>query len=83
MSKQRVSRRSFLRSTAVSSTGAALATLPAADPLWTAGNILITSHTSARSPQTDGRVRNLFCENFRRYVNGLPLLNVVDKERGY
>jgi phosphoglycerate dehydrogenase-like enzyme len=57
--------------------------LPADDPLWTAGNILITSHTSARSPQTDERVRNLFCENLRRYVNGLPLLNVVDKERGY
>jgi phosphoglycerate dehydrogenase-like enzyme len=57
--------------------------LPAADPLWTAGNILITSHTSARSPQTEDRVRNLFCENVRRYVNGLPLLNVVDKERGY
>ena len=57
--------------------------LPADDPLWTAGNVLITSHTSARSPQTDERVRNLFCENVRRYVNGLPLLNVVDKERGY
>jgi len=25
----------------------------------------------------------LFSENVRRYVAGLPLLNVVDKQRGY
>jgi len=26
---------------------------------------------------------NLFCENLRRYVSGEPLLNVVDRARGY
>jgi len=26
---------------------------------------------------------DLFAENVRRYVNGLPLLNVVDQQRGY
>ena len=25
----------------------------------------------------------LFAENLQRYVNGLPLLNVVDQKRGY
>lgn len=57
--------------------------LPADDPLWTAGNIFITSHSSAHSEGSLLRCRDLFCENFRRYVNGLPLLNVVDKKRGY
>lgn len=57
--------------------------LPPDDPLWTAGNVIITSHSSARSPGSEQRLRDLFCENVRRYVNGLPLLNVVDKARGY
>ena len=57
--------------------------LPPDDPLWTAGNILITSHTSAKGNVSTTNSLNLFCENVRRYVNGLPLLNVVDKKRGY
>jgi phosphoglycerate dehydrogenase-like enzyme len=57
--------------------------LPADHPLWTAGNILITSHTSSRSVGSTQKAMDLFCENVRRYMNGLPLLNVVDKKRGY
>jgi phosphoglycerate dehydrogenase-like enzyme len=57
--------------------------LPADHPLWTAGNIIITSHTSAVSAGSTQRSMDLFSENVRRYVNGLPLLNVVDKKRGY
>jgi phosphoglycerate dehydrogenase-like enzyme len=57
--------------------------LPPDDPLWTAGNLFITCHTSAVSAGTKQRCLDLFCENVRRYANGLPLLNVVDKKRGY
>lgn len=57
--------------------------LPPDDPLWNAGNVIITCHSSGHSPQTEGRRMDLFAENVRRYVNGLPLLNVVDKQRGY
>jgi phosphoglycerate dehydrogenase-like enzyme len=57
--------------------------LPANDPLWSAANVIITCHSSGHSPQTEGRLLDLFTENIRRYVNGLPLLNVVDKQRGY
>ncbi|MGA8185634.1 MAG: D-2-hydroxyacid dehydrogenase [Terriglobia bacterium] len=57
--------------------------LPPDDPLWDAGNVIITCHSSGHSPQTEGRRMDLFTENIRRYVNGLPLLNVVDKQRGY
>ena len=57
--------------------------LPADDPLWSAGNVIITCHTSGHTPRTLERQMALFTENVRRYVNGLPLLNVVDKKRGY
>jgi len=57
--------------------------LPSDDPLWSAPNLLITCHTSAHSPRTTERRIALFTENMRRYLNGLPLLNVVDKRRGY
>jgi phosphoglycerate dehydrogenase-like enzyme len=57
--------------------------LPADDPLWQAPNIIITSHSSAQSPKVADRQMELFSENVRRYLAGLPLLNVVDKKRGY
>ncbi len=57
--------------------------LPPDHPLWTASNIIITSHTSGVSEGSTERMLDLFCENMRRYLNGLPLLNVVDKKRGY
>jgi len=57
--------------------------LPADDSLWSAGNVIITCHTSGWTPRTTGRQMALFTENIRRYLAGLPLLNVVDKQRGY
>ena len=57
--------------------------LPSDHPLWTAGNIFISPHTCAQGPVSNTNSMELFCENMRRYVNGLPLLNVVDKKRGY
>jgi phosphoglycerate dehydrogenase-like enzyme len=57
--------------------------LPSDDPLWAAGNVLITGHTSGWTPRTPARQMALFGENVRRYLTGLPLLNVVDKRRGY
>jgi phosphoglycerate dehydrogenase-like enzyme len=57
--------------------------LPPEHPLWTAGNVIISCHTAGRSQPSIQRALDLVCENVRRYVNGLPLLNVVDKVRGY
>jgi phosphoglycerate dehydrogenase-like enzyme len=57
--------------------------LPADEPLWTAGNVIITCHTSGGTPRTTERQMAVLTENVRRYVAGLPLLNVVDKKRGY
>jgi len=57
--------------------------LPADDPLWTAPNSIITCHSSGNAPERRGRMIGLFAENVRRYANGLPLMNVVDKGRGF
>ena len=46
--------------------------------------ILLTPHISARGDTNlAGPLRRLFAENLRRYLDGQPLLNVVDRARGY
>jgi len=57
--------------------------LPSTHPLWDLPNVLITPHISGTSPLYNDRLSDLFAENLRRYVAGQPLLNLVDKERGY
>ena len=68
--------------------GAALDVFPkeplAADsPLWDLPNLLITPHTAALTDKLWERHYALFSENLRRYLNGQPLLAVVDKRKGY
>lgn len=57
--------------------------LPADHPLWTCSNVVITPHNSGMAPSRQLRAIALVCENVRRYTNGLPLMNVVDKTKGY
>jgi phosphoglycerate dehydrogenase-like enzyme len=57
--------------------------LPPEDPLWGCPNLVITPHNSGSAPIRMVRLVALVAENVRRYSNGLALLNVVDKERGY
>jgi phosphoglycerate dehydrogenase-like enzyme len=46
--------------------------------------ILLTPHISARGdPGLAGPIRRLFAENLRRFLDDRPLLNVVDRDRGY
>src|SRR5262245_7018641 len=57
--------------------------LPPESPLWDCPNLVITPHNSGNAPIRQLRLIALVAENVRRYSNGLPLLNVVDKARGY
>jgi phosphoglycerate dehydrogenase-like enzyme len=57
--------------------------VPAGSPLWDCPNLVLTCHTAGFSPQRRIRQMGLLAENVRRYANALPLLNVVDKQRGY
>jgi len=46
--------------------------------------ILLTPHISARGETNmAGPLRRLFAENLRRYLDGQPLVNLVDRARGY
>ncbi len=57
--------------------------LPVGDPLWTAPNVIITPHASAGSKLTWDLVWSILSENLGRFVRGEPLVNVVDKRRGW
>jgi phosphoglycerate dehydrogenase-like enzyme len=57
--------------------------LPSTSSLWDCQNLIITCHSAGFAPQRQIRFIGLLAENVRRYCNGLPLMNVVDKQRGY
>lgn len=57
--------------------------LPADHELWDIPNVLITPHLGGDGDGHMERMWLLFRENLRRFVNGEPLLSVVDKRRGY
>lgn len=57
--------------------------LPVGDPLWTAPNLVVTPHTSATSQLTTDLVWSILSENVGRYMRGEPLMNLVDKKRGW
>ena len=57
--------------------------LPADSEWWTLPNVIVTPHVSFSSERVRERTVNFFVENVRRFERGEPLLNVVDKRRGY
>lgn len=57
--------------------------LPKGHPLWSMPRVIITPHTAGRSDKGRDRLYLMVKENLRRYVNGEPMLSVVDIERGY
>jgi phosphoglycerate dehydrogenase-like enzyme len=57
--------------------------LPAEHPLWTLPTVLITPHVATRSGVASTDMMVFVRENLRRYTAGEPLLNVVDRARGY
>jgi phosphoglycerate dehydrogenase-like enzyme len=57
--------------------------LPQGHALWKFNNALITPHIAGRSDKDRARMVGTIQENVRRFVSGQPLLNVVDKQKGY
>lgn len=51
--------------------------------LWDRTNVLITPHVGAQSYRRVSDTTDLICENLKRYRQGLPLWNVVDKRLGF
>jgi phosphoglycerate dehydrogenase-like enzyme len=59
--------------------------LPTDNGLWKLPNAIISPHIAiwADMDRRSRRIIELFCENLRRYLAGEPLLNMVNKEKGY
>ena len=58
--------------------------LDSSSPLWGLPNALIVPHVSPVSPgRFWPRQLDLFLDNWRRYVTGEPLRNLVDTQAGY
>jgi phosphoglycerate dehydrogenase-like enzyme len=56
---------------------------PAGHPLYALDNAIVSPHVSGFLPSYDDRCTDLFAENLRRFLAGAPLLNLVDRARGY
>ncbi|MEX2261345.1 MAG: D-2-hydroxyacid dehydrogenase [Bryobacteraceae bacterium] len=57
--------------------------LPKGHPLWKFDNAIITPHIAGRSDKDRARMVGTIKENIRRFADGQPLINVVDKQKGY
>jgi phosphoglycerate dehydrogenase-like enzyme len=57
--------------------------LPRGHPLWKFDNVMITPHIAGRSDRDQERMFATIKENIRRFGAGMPLINVVDKQKGY
>lgn len=55
--------------------------LPEHHPYWQEDNLYVTQHTAAVSLPED--IFPLFSDNYRRYINGTALQNVLDFNKGY
>lgn len=57
--------------------------LPADHPFWITEGIVVLPHIGGPHPQRDAIVARLFVENLRRFLDGEPLKEVVDRAAGY
>jgi phosphoglycerate dehydrogenase-like enzyme len=56
---------------------------PAGHPLYACDSVIVSPHVSGFLPSYDDKCVDLFAENLRRFLSGQPLLNLVDRTRGY
>ena len=57
--------------------------LPNTSPLWNLDNVIITPHLSGFTRDYHDKAARVFKENLRRYVENRPLLNQLDRAKGY
>ena len=57
--------------------------LPSDHPLWSMSNVTITPHLATASDRRLERFVEAFRDNIERFMTGLPLRNVVDKNIRY
>jgi phosphoglycerate dehydrogenase-like enzyme len=57
--------------------------LPAGHPFYRLENVLLSPHCADHTPGFNELDMDLFMQNLQRFLNGEPLMNVVDKAAGY
>jgi phosphoglycerate dehydrogenase-like enzyme len=57
--------------------------LPAGHPFYHLENVLLSPHSADHTVGWAESAMRIFVENFERFRNGEPLVNVVDKKAGY
>jgi len=57
--------------------------LPLESPLWDLPNVFVSPHSASTVTAENERIVELFQANIRRYLDGRPLLNLLDKELLY
>jgi phosphoglycerate dehydrogenase-like enzyme len=57
--------------------------LPPEHPFWKTPGIWVLPHIGGYHPERDSWVAELLSDNIRRHLDGQPLREVVDRERGY
>ncbi len=57
--------------------------LPKGHALWQFPNAIVTPHVAGRSDQDANRMEGTIVENAKRFLDGRPMINVVDKQKGY
>jgi phosphoglycerate dehydrogenase-like enzyme len=57
--------------------------LPRDHKFWTTEGILVLPHIGGPHPDRDNIVAKLFAENLGRFLDGKPMLQVVDRAAGY
>jgi phosphoglycerate dehydrogenase-like enzyme len=57
--------------------------LPAEHSFWVTDGIVVLPHIGGPHPQRDSFVARLFADNLRRFLDGKPLEEVVDRDAGY
>jgi phosphoglycerate dehydrogenase-like enzyme len=57
--------------------------LPADHPFWGEERIMVLPHIGGLHPERDSMVAALLVENLRRFLDGAPLVELVDRQAGY
>jgi phosphoglycerate dehydrogenase-like enzyme len=57
--------------------------LPAEHPFWATPGIVVLPHVGGLHPRRDTFVASLWVDNLQRFLAGRPLLQTVDRARGY
>jgi phosphoglycerate dehydrogenase-like enzyme len=57
--------------------------LPPESPFWDMPNVIISPHSASTADTENEKQTDIFTDNLRRYLDGTPLRNVLDKQLLY